>query len=309
MLKVSLPKWFTTSIKTPEARCGSPRRKTVTDPDEALQSCQNDSSASIYLDAHYRLVSPSSSSADRSCRAQGLWTCHGRQEELSPLCQSRGRPEHEPSCLCFSCQNKKTYQALLSGEPQVSGRSSAFTCTFIKTYLLHKTHFCWGWVLSFFFPIKMFQCILIREWRHCRFNRWVKWWSTSEMRSSAQRHPESTGSSSVLWQLRLPARPVLSCVNALILSLCFMLLSSDTYVTHLWHHCRKKKVSLLLFLRRRHQSCRTNPCHFPHTGPEMIPVLVVDMHPAASVCFFRAVRSSWRRASLLQTSPKVTVEH
>lgn len=42
--------------------------------------------------------------------------------------------------------------------------------------------------------------------------------------------------------------------------------------------------------------------YFPlATGPEMIPVLV-DMHPAMAVCFFRAVRSSWNQAFLLQTS-------
>lgn len=34
-------------------------------------------------------------------------------------------------------------------------------------------------------------------------------------------------------------------------------------------------------------------------GPEMIPVLV-DMHPAMAVCFFRVVRSSWHQALLLQ---------
>ncbi len=36
------------------------------------------------------------------------------------------------------------------------------------------------------------------------------------------------------------------------------------------------------------------------TRPEMIPVLI-DMHPAKAVCFFRAVRSSWLQALLLQT--------
>lgn len=40
---------------------------------------------------------------------------------------------------------------------------------------------------------------------------------------------------------------------------------------------------------------------FTTEGPEMIPVLA-DMHPTTAVCFFRAVRSTWHRASLLQTS-------
>lgn len=153
MLKVRLPRCFTTSIKTPEARCGSPRR-------ESLIQMKPFSLVRMILQLQFTWTlimglfhPPAALQAGRVEHRVFERVMADRRNFLLSVRVGVDLNMNHPVCVSLVRTKKHTKHCEQVSHRWVGGAqlSPAYLS---KTYLLHKTHFCWGWVLSFFLPNK-----------------------------------------------------------------------------------------------------------------------------------------------------------